>query len=321
MIWMVAGITFAVSAAIAVGLWVLYAGESAQSVVRGRIERLRAAENWTGIAADLKLVRDEMFSTIPLLHQTLARAPGADWAQRYLAQAGMKTKPAKVLLLSIVMAIVTYFIVGLFLPYYLAMALGTLALFIPLSFVHFHRRKRLLLFEERFPDALDMLGRAVRAGHAFTSAMQVIVQESPEPVAGEFSITFEEQNYGIPLRDALEHLAARVPLFDVRFLCTALIVQKESGGNLAEILDQLSRVIRERFRIQRDVRTKTALGRLTAGILIALPLAMLAMMMFVNPDYESVLFHDPSGPMILGLALLLQVVGALILWRIVSIKV
>lgn len=321
MIWMVAGITFAVSTAIVLAIWVLYMSESAQEVVRGRIERLRAAENWTGIAADLKLVRDEMFSTIPLLHQFLARAPGADWAQKYMAQAGLKTKPAKVLLLSIVIAIITYLFIGLFLPYYIAMGLGVVALLIPLAIVSFQRRKRLLLFEERFPDALDMLGRAVRAGHAFTSAMQLIVQESPEPVAGEFSITFEEQNYGIPLRDALEHMADRVPLFDVRFLCTALIVQKESGGNLAEILDQLSTVIRERFRIQRDVRTKTALGRLTAGILIALPLAMLAMMMFVNPDYESVLFHDPKGPIALGLALLLQMVGALILWRIVSIEV
>lgn len=321
MTWMVTLITFTVSAVIVLGIWVLVLGESAQAVVRGRIERLRAAENWTGIAADLKLVRDEMFSTIPLLHQTLARAPGADWAQKYLAQAGMKTKPAKILLLSIVIGIITYFFVGFFLPFYLGIILGILVFFVPLAIVAFERRKRLLLFEERFPDALDMLGRAVRAGHAFTSAMQVIVQESPEPVAGEFSITFEEQNYGIPLRDALEHLADRVPLFDVRFLCTALIVQKESGGNLAEILDQLSQVIRERFRIQRDVRTKTALGRLTAGILIALPAAMLIMMLFVNHDYESILFNDPKGPMILGLALLLQMVGAFMLWRIVHIEV
>ena len=138
---------------------------------------------------------------------------------------------------------------------------------------------------------LDMLGRAVRAGHAFTSALELIAQESPEPIAGEFAITFEEQNYGIPIRDALEHLAERVPLLDVRFLVTALIIQKDSGGNLAEILDQLSRVIRERFRIYRDVKTKTALGRLTAGILIMLPFAMLGLMMSVAHDYEAVLFQ------------------------------
>jgi tight adherence protein B len=192
---------------------------------------------------------------------------------------------------------------------------------IPLAIVAFARRKRLNLFEERFPDALDMMSRAVRAGHAFTSALELIAQESPEPIAGEFAITFEEQNYGIPIRDALEHLADRVPLIDVRFLVTALIIQKDSGGNLAEILDQLSRVIRERFRIYRDVKTKTALGRLTAGILIMLPFVMLGLMMSVAHDYEVVLFNDPIGPMLLGLAALLQLVGALLLWRIVTIEV
>src|SRR5271169_5755788 len=109
MIWMIVTITFALSACIILAVWMLYMGETAQEVVRGRIERLRAAENWTGIAADLKLVRDEMFSTIPLLHQFLAKAPGADWAQKYISQAGMKAKPAKILLLSIVIAIITYF--------------------------------------------------------------------------------------------------------------------------------------------------------------------------------------------------------------------
>jgi tight adherence protein B len=116
-------------------------------------------------------------------------------------------------------------------------------------------------------------------------------------------------------------MAERVPLFDVRFLVTALNVQKESGGNLAQILNQLASVIRERFRIHREVRTKTAMGRLTAGILMALPVSMLGLMMFVNADYESVLFHDPKGPMVLGIAALLQVAGGLLLWRITQIEV
>jgi tight adherence protein B len=321
MIWMVSILTFAVSAFIVLIVWSASAGETTQEVVRGRIEQLRAAQNWTGIAADLKLVRDEMFSTIPVLHRFLADAPGASWAQRYMAQAGLKTKPAKILLLSVVIAVLTYLILGLFVPYYLAFFVGVAASSIPLGIIAFKRRTRLNKFEELFPDALDMMGRAVRAGHAFTSSLELIAQESPEPVAGEFSIAFEEQNYGIPVRDALEHLAERVPLLDVRFLVTALIVQKDSGGNLAEVVDQLARVIRERFRIHRDVQTKTALGRLTAGILIALPIAMLIMMMFVNPEYESVLIHDPKGPMVLGIAAFMQLVGALILWRVVTIEV
>jgi len=321
MIWLITIITFTVSAAIVMYVWYLYMGESTQQVVRGRIEQLRAAQNWTGIAADLKLVRDEMFSSIPMLHRLMAQSPGTTLLQNYLNQAGMKTKPAKIVLSSILLAVATYLIVGRFLPFFLAAAAGIVACAIPVGVVAWKRRARLNLFEERFPDALDTLGRAVRAGHAFTSAMQMVAQESLEPVKEEFSITYEEQNYGIPVQDALEHFAERVPSFDVRFLVTALIVQKESGGNLAEILDQLARVIRERFRIQRDVRTKTAMGRLTAGILILLPLAMLAMMEVVNPEYESVLFHDIYGPMILGSAFLLQLVGGLILWRIVTIEV
>lgn len=321
MIWIISAITFFISCVVVLGVWLLLQSESSQEIVRGRIEQLRAAQNWAGMAADLKLVRDNMYSTIPTLHRLFADAPGAIRAQQYLSQAGMKTKPAKIFLLCVVTAIVTYFIAGVYLPYYFAMGAGVATFFIPVAYVSFARRKRLQKFEERFPDALDMLGRAARAGHAFTAAMQLVAQDSAEPVAGEFAITFEEQNYGIPLRDAMEHFADRVPLFDVRFLVTALNVQKDSGGNLAEVLDQLSRVIRERFRIQRDVKSKTALGRLTAGILIMLPIAMLGMMMLVNPDYESIIFHDPEGPKILAIAAVMQLVGGLILWRIVKIEV
>jgi tight adherence protein B len=318
---MVSIITFVMTTVIVFAIWFLYSKESTQEVVRGRIEQLRAAERWAGIATDLKLVRDEMLSTVPMLHRLLAQAPGAIWAQKYLAQAGLKTKPAKLLLLSIVIGIVTYILLGQFIPIYLAFGACVLTSLVPLAVVAWKRRSRLRLFEERFPDALDMLGRAVRAGIAFTPAMESVVKESPEPVAGEFAIAFDEQNYGIPMRDALMHLADRVPTFDVRFLVTALIVQRESGGNLAEILDQLARVIRERFRIHRDVQVKTALGRMTAGILMSLPIAMLIMMTFVNPEYETVLFHDEYGPMVLGLAAVLQVIGGLILWRIVQIEV
>jgi len=321
MIWMVTLITFIVSTGIVLAVWVASMGDTTQEVVRGRIERLRAAEGLSGIATDLKLVRDEMISTIPALHRLLSQAPGMSWAQKYMAQAGMKTKPAKIYLASIVIAVATYFVAGYIAPLYVVVPLATAMFFIPFAVISYKRRTRLNVFEERFPDALDMMSRAVRAGHAFTSAMELVVQECGEPISGEFAITFEEQNYGIPVRDALIHFADRVPTFDVRFLVTALIVQRDSGGNLAEVLDQLSRVIRERFRIRRDVKTKTALGRLTAAILISLPIAMLAMMMFVNPDYESVIFHDPQGPLMLGVAALMQVIGGLLLWRIVHIEV
>src|SRR5262249_45864764 len=149
---------------------------------------------------------------------------------------------------------------------------------IPFLVVVFQRRRRLRKFEEYFPEALDLLGRAVRAGHAFTTGLEMISKECPEPLAGEFRTAFEEQNFGLPLRDALLNLAERIPIVDVQFFVTALLIQKETGGNLAEILDGLSRVIRDRFRIYREVRVRTAQGRLTAGILIALPLFMMAIL-------------------------------------------
>jgi tight adherence protein B len=321
MLLMVIGVTFLTTSLIALWVFLLATGNSSQEVVRGRMVQLRTADRWAGFTTDLRLVRDEMFSTVPAVHKLLSQAPGVAVLQAYLTQAGVKTKPGKFVLESVVILAGVYTFLGLFIPAILALIVAIPLALLPTAFLLWKRHKRLIKFEELFPDALDMLSRAVRAGHAIASAMELVVKESPEPVAGEFGITFEEQNYGIPLRDALMHFADRVPSFDVRFFVTSLIVQKDSGGNLAEVLDQLSRVIRERFRIRRDVRVKTALGRMTAGILMSLPIAMLILLSFVNPDYETVLFHDPYGIYVLALAGSMQVIGAIILWRIVQIEV
>ena len=149
----------------------------------------------------------------------------------------------------------------------------------------------------------------------------MISKESSEPISGEFRKTFEEQNFGLPLRDALINMSERVPLVDVRFFVTALLVQKETGGNLAEILDELARVIRDRFRIYREVRVKTAQGRMTATIMIALPMVMVVVLEMLNPNYMRVLFRDPWGPTILAVTAVMQLIGSFILWRIVEIKV
>jgi tight adherence protein B len=247
------------------------------------------------------------------------------WSGRlrdFIAQAGMTTRPAKILLWSAVLGLSAY--VGAAQIFHL----GILGLFaglagaaIPMTIVALKRRMRLRRFEELFPEALDLLGRAVRAGHAFTTGLEMIAKESPELLAGEFRKTFEERNFGLPMRDALINLAERVPLVDVRFFVTALLVQKETGGNLAEILDELARLIRDRFRIHREVRVKTAQGRLTAAILIGLPSAMLIAMEILNPRYVNVLFTDPWGPRALGAAVALQVVGSFMLWKIIHIEV
>jgi tight adherence protein B len=190
-----------------------------------------------------------------------------------------------------------------------------------LAYVAIKRRKRLRKFEENFPEALDLLNRAVRAGHAFTTGLGMIASESQEPIAGEFRKTFEEQNFGLPLRDTLQNLADRVPLVDVRFFVTALLIQKETGGNLAEILENLAHVIRDRFRIYREVRARSAHGRLSAGILIALPPLMVVGLGIVNPHYMQGMYRDSIGPLILWGAAIWQVIGSALLWKIVRIEV
>jgi tight adherence protein B len=191
----------------------------------------------------------------------------------------------------------------------------------PFLVIAYLRQKRMRQFEERFPEALDLLGRAVRAGHAFTTGLEMIAKESSEPIASEFRTTFEEQNFGLPLRDALLNMTERIPSIDVRFFVTALLIQKETGGNLAEILDGLASVIRDRFRIYREVKVRTAQGRLTAGILIALPIFMMIVLSTLNPAYMRVLFDDPRGPAILTVAGAMQFVGSLMLWKIIHIEV
>jgi len=221
-----------------------------------------------------------------------------------------------------VLGLGAYLIAGYFLShFYFSFPIGVAAALIPFGYVAFMRSRRLHKFEELFPEALDLLGRAVRAGHAFTTGLEMISKESPEPLSGEFRTTFEEQNFGLPLRDALLNLTERVPIVDVRFFVTALLIQKETGGNLAEILDSLARVIRDRFRIYREVKVRTAQGRLTAGILIALPLMMMVILSVLNPRYIGVLFTDPVGPIVLATAAGMQLVGSAILWKIIHFEV
>jgi len=234
----------------------------------------------------------------------------------------MTVRPAKLVLTSAILGIGAYLIGSyFFLHFYFAFPIGIAVALIPIGYVAFMRRRRLHKFEEHFPEALDLLGRAVRAGHAFTTGLEMISKESPEPLAGEFRTTFEEQNFGLPLRDALLNLTERVPIVDVRFFVTALMIQKETGGNLAEILDGLARIIRDRFRIYREVRVRTAQGRLTAGILIALPIMMMGLLSVLNPHYIGVLFTDPLGPIVLVVAGVMQLIGSAILWKIIHFEV
>jgi len=314
--------TFLVSGGLFLAVWMFLSAPTQQDVVRDRMQAVRNAERRGEVTLDSLLLRDELLSSVPLLNRVMMNLAWITKVQRLLAQAGMKTKAGKVLLVSAVAGLATYIVSEgiLHLPL-VAVVAALLAAAAPLAFVSWKRKRRMRQFEERFPDALDLLGRAVRAGHAFTTGLEIVAKESSEPVASEFRACFEEQNFGLPMRDALINMTERMPLVDVRFFVTALLLQKETGGNLAEILDELARVIRDRFRIYREVGVKTAQGRLTAIILIAMPIFMLLALEGVNPAYVRVLFDDPIGPPILGIAALMQVIGSILIWRIVHIEV
>ena len=196
-----------------------------------------------------------------------------------------------------------------------------LGFFVPYAYASHMRARRFQKFEEKFPEAIDTLSRAVRAGHAFTTALEMIANELAEPVAGEFRQLYEEQKFGLPVRDALVNLTERVPLVDVKFFVTAVMLQRETGGNLAEILDNLSYVIRERFKILRQVRVHTAQGRLTMVLLMALPPTIVVIMIMLNPGFIHPLFADPLGHILIVAGITLQTLGYFVIRRIIRIQV
>jgi tight adherence protein B len=319
---LIAVLTFLVVIVLFLGIWVFATAEGNQEQIRKRMSSVHKAERRGDVGLGLTLVRDEMMSKVPWLHQMMMKWTWSRRLQDFVMQSGLTLRPAKLLMICATAGIGSFFGAGYFLQhFYYTVPIGIIAALLPIAYVAFLRKRRLHKFEEHFPEALDLLGRAVRAGHAFTTGLEMISKECPEPLAGEFRTAFEEQNFGLPLRDALLNLTERVPLIDVRFFVTALLIQKETGGNLAEILDGLARVIRDRFRIYREVQVRTAQGRLTAAILIALPIMMLIILSALNPKYVGVLFTDPMGPVILVTAAILQIIGSAILWKIIHFEV
>jgi tight adherence protein B len=202
----------------------------------------------------------------------------------------------------------------------LAALVAAIVMFVPLFVVNQRATRRMLKFEEQFPEAIDLIARALRAGHAFTTGLAMVAEEAPQPVGGEFRLLYDQQNFGMPLGDALRAFADRVPLLDARFFVTAVMTQREAGGNLAEVLDNLGSVIRERFKVKRQIRVLSAHGRITGFVLASLPPVLAIAMLFVTPEHMKVLINDPLGPPMVLLAITLQIVGSLIIRRIVDIE-
>ena len=268
------------------------------------------------------LLRDEMLSRIPAFDTLLRRSERVSALQKMLGQGEVNVRAGNFLMLCAVSAVIfaiVMMIAGGNVMF--GWAGGVLGFFIPYAYASHRRAKRFQRFEEKFPEAIDTLARAVRAGHAFTTAIEMISNEVSEPVASEFRQLYEEQKFGLPVRDALLNLADRIPLVDVKFFVTAVMLQRETGGNLAEILDNLSYVIRERFKILRQVRVHTAQGRLTMVLLMALPPTIVVIMLTLNPAFIRPLFTDPVGHVLIVAGITLQTVGYFFIRRIIRIQV
>jgi tight adherence protein B len=271
---------------------------------------------------ELALLRDEVMSRIPAFDNLLRNSPQIAGLQTLLEQADVKSRAGNVLLLCLLSGAGLGLVVLLFSGFpqfaWLGLILGA---FLPYAYANYKRTKRFSKFEELFPEAIDTLARAVRAGHAFTTALELIASEISEPVASEFRKLFEEQKFGMPVRDALVNLTERVPLVDVKFFVTAVMLQRETGGNLAEILDNLSYVIRERFKIMRQVRVHTAQGRLTMMLLMGLPPIIIITMQIMNPSFIRPLFEDPIGHVLIVVGITLQTVGYFVIRKVIQIQV
>jgi len=310
----VAGATFAVAS--------LFDQRSAQArLIKDRLANERKAPE-RAPEDELALLRDEQLSEIPALDSLLRRSSRITDMQKMLAQAGMSLRAGNFLGFSALAAIAAT-LLGYYFSRRAEVALVALMVgfVLPYAYVSVRRNKRFEKFEELFPEAIDTLARAVRAGHAFTTALEMITNEVAEPIAGEFRQLYEEQKFGMPVRDALMNLTQRVPLVDVKFFVTAVMLQRETGGNLAEILDNLSYVIRERFKIQRQVRVYTAQGRLTMALLMGMPPIIVVVMLTLNPDFIHPLFADPIGHTLLVAGIALQTVGYFVIRKIIRIQV
>lgn len=291
-----------------------------QRALEKRIDSIKLKTVEMAAAAEVgELLKADPSSNQSWLATLLQRFPISNILQTRIAQADMKLSVVTLLLLSVVAAAVGYILVSLFVPILAVQAVAAVGCgAIPSCFVSLKRSRRIAAFTRALPDAIDMMGRSLRAGHSMAASINIVGEQSPEPVASEFREAFRQQNFGLPLRDALWQILDHVPSQDLRVLVTGILVQKETGGNLAEILDRTASVIRERLRIQGEIRTHTAQGRMTGYILCALPVVMLIVINMVNPGYSSVLLNTPTGHKLIYIGLGLLSIGGIIIRQIIN---
>jgi tight adherence protein B len=317
---MAAVFVFVLAVGVVVGAFVAFTrlpGMMAQRRLNARLESVSHTVEQPQDAAVLLKEQHE-----GLVDRIASRSARGSAIAKWVEQSGVRISMSTVLVMSLGLA----FVIGLVVAAAIRMPVGwlvggALGFFIPFFFLAMKRKKRLRLFEETFPEALDLMSRALKAGHAFATGLKMVADEMPEPIGPEFRKTFDEQNFGLPLKDALGNLTERIPLLDVRFFSTAVLIQRETGGNLSEILENLAHVVRERFKILRQVRVYTAHGRLTGYVLLALPAFLAIALSFISPEHMQLLLRERMGHIMLMGAVFLQTAGYFWIRQVVKIEV
>jgi len=311
------------------GLFLVYAlfvltsrkSDARRALLNERLaEAIRSSAHSTDV--DVQLAREELLSEIPWLNRSLVKLQVTGGLKRLIDQADLQITVMRLLLFAATAAAFGYLaaaMITISLP--LRILFELIAGVLPFLYVMNKRKKRMKKFLQLLPDALDLMARGLSAGHAFTEALQMVATEMPEPVSSEFRKTYDEQNLGLSLKLALENLIQRMPLLDLRMCVTAIMIQRETGGNLSELLEKVAYTIRERFRIMEDLKTLTLSSRWSAWLLCGLPIFMAVYMTAMNPTYMEVMWRDPRGHNLLFIAAVMQILGMLMVQKIMKIKI
>jgi tight adherence protein B len=299
-------------------MWNTYKGPEARKIE----QRLQALSAGGGDAELTAVLKGRLLSKIPLAERLLLNIPRVHHLDRAIVQSGVDWTVAKFLSLSLLSGLMAYVLLSILrVPDELHLGLALAALFVPWVFIKWKRSKRLHTMEQQLPEALDLIGRALRAGHALPSALKMAGEELPDPIAPEFRITHDEINFGVSTQQALNNLCERVPVADMRYFVVAVLIQRDAGGNLTEVLDNLSQLIRNRIKFHAKVKVLTTEGRMSAWVLGLLPFGLAGLLNAVNPEFIGVLWTDPLGIKITKVVLLMMAVGAVWLYRLAQIRV
>ncbi len=300
-------------------IWKSYKGPAAKNIEK-RLQALSASLDNTHQA---QLLKQRMLSEVPALDRLLLSLPRAHKLDKVIFQAGLNWTVSRLLLACAALGVIGYLLLTALAHQTMLLGwIGGAALAVtPLLYVHHKRRRRLARIQQQLPDALDLLTRALRSGHAFSSGLQMIGEEMVEPIANEFRIVSDEVNFGVSLQQALMNLSERVPITDLRYFIVAVLIQRDSGGNLTEVLGNLSRLIRERLKFGSKIKVLSSEGRLSAWVLGVMPFALAAVMNLVNPEFMSRLWTDPIGIAIIKYMLILMAFGIFIMRKIIRIRV